>query len=125
MQLLHNVHGFHVIFGLFCVVRLVFIFGKWKWLSQALSEKGTPSSFRVSGYNLIELICLCEFWQTMKSGSFNTTHLLYILIAIGVLWGFIKTPDILQAIGRGGKMPAAPNAQVSDTTDGDKGAVAG
>lgn len=93
---MNNIHGFHIIFGIFCVVRLIFIFGKWKWLAIALSEKGAPSSMRLSGYNFVELICLCEFWHTMKSGVFDTTHLLYLLIAVGALFSIIKASQVLE-----------------------------
>jgi uncharacterized membrane protein (DUF106 family) len=89
-----HIHGFHIIFALFCIVRIIFIFGKWAWIKEALSEKGAPSSMRLSGYNIVELVCLCEFWHTMKSGAFDTTHLLYLLTAIGVLFGLIKMAQL-------------------------------
>lgn len=109
MQSLNQIHGFHIIFAIFCIVRIVFIFGKWKWIATALSEKGAPSSMRLSGYNFVELICLCEFWHTMKGGTFEDLHLLYLLVAVGALFSIIKASQVLEF--RNGKSSTPPPAQ--------------
>ena len=103
MNYIHG-HSHHIIFGIYAIVQMVFIFGKWNWIKEALTENGSPSSMRLSGFMLIQLVGVCEVWHTLRSGTFEQIHLLYILVAIGALYGIIKAAQVL-AFKNGTKEP--------------------
>lgn len=111
MNLLQHIHGYHIIFGIYAIVQLIFIFAKWDWIKEALSEKNAPSSMRLSGFMLVQLVIFCEVWHTMKTAKFDTTHLLYLLVSIGVLFGIIKVAQVMQMMG---KSPAKEEPKTGD-----------
>lgn len=107
---MQHLHSHQIIFGIYALCQLVFVFGKWKWISQALCENNYPSSMRLSGFMLIQVVCLCEVWNTLKTQKFDTTHLLYLLVAVGALYGIIKAAQVL-AFKNGTKEPASTDTK--------------
>lgn len=109
---LHMQHINMIGFALICLTVLIFNITKWKFISACLSEGNSPSSTRLFGYLFTLTICLCELYTTLHTMKFDTTHLLYLLIAIGVLVGLIKSTEITSFL-KGGN---APQSNVSVTT---------
>ena len=95
MNLLSNVHAYHLIFAIYCISNLVFIFGKWDFISKALSDTTGPSALRLTGFMFAMLICICEVFNTMKTGVFDKTHLLYIAATMLLVYGVIKMSEVL------------------------------
>lgn len=94
IQHIHMQHLNMLGFALICVAILIFNMAKWDFIKACLSEGNNPSSTRLFAYMFTLTICLCELYTTLHTMKFDTTHLLYLLIAIGVLVGLIKSTEI-------------------------------
>jgi hypothetical protein len=68
---------------------------KWKdFVSKALSENESPSSFRLMGYIFGNAIVFGFLYSTLKNNKLDTDQLKDMLIAMGVLFGLIKSTQI-------------------------------
>lgn len=97
-------------FALFAVSMLFFLVKKWDFISAALSDNGTPSATRTGGFILILVVAFNEVFTTMKTMVFDYQHLVALLVAIGVCWGFVKVVDII-SIWKGGKGNSEPETK--------------
>lgn len=94
---MHHVHPEHLALLVYAVLVIALNLIKWPFVAAALSDGTSPSSTRIGGYIFVNLVAFCELYHTIRADRFDTTHLLYILISIGVLFGFIKVSDLLAA----------------------------
>lgn len=107
MYYLQHLHGYHyVLFG-YALFNVLVILIKWSFLTKALSEQGEPSSKRVGAFLLLHVLAFCELYDTLVNRRFDTTHMLYLLVTIGLCWGIATIPQILSLV-RGGNAPAEP-----------------
>lgn len=90
-----HIHAYHIALLTYAILVIALNLIKWDFVSAALSENNSPSSMRLSGYLFVHLIAFCELWHTVKTEKFDTTHLQYLLVAVGVLFGLIKATQIL------------------------------
>lgn len=88
-------------FGLICLAILIFHIAKWDFISRALSEGNNPSSTRLIAYLFALTVALNEIYTTLHTMKFDTTHLLYLLVAIGVLLGLVKSTEITSILKGG------------------------
>lgn len=102
---LQHLHGYHYVLLGYALLNVFIIFLKWAFLSRALSEQGEPSSKRVGAFLLLHVLAFCELYDTMVNRRFDTTHLLYLLVTIGLCWGIATVPQIVSLV-RGGSAPA-------------------
>ncbi len=102
-----HVHSYHLIFAIYCIFNLIFIFKKWDFVSKALSDSGSPSALRLTGFLFANLICICEVFYTMRTGIFETRHLLYIAGTMLLLYGVIKMAEVI-ALKNGNKDAEVP-----------------
>jgi len=111
-----HIHTYHVAVMLYATAQLIFNLKYSEFIKTCLSEGNTGSSMRLSGYMFVQLICVCELYHTVKIGSFDTTHLLYLLIAVGAMYGIIKAAQVL-AFKNGTKVPDDTVVTATVTTD--------
>ena len=87
----------------FAFVMMWLMVKKWDFVKEVLSEKdGRGSAFRVGGMVFILTVAFNELYTTVKTQVFLYSHLIAILCAIGVLWGFVKVADLLKLKFGGG-----------------------
>ena len=121
------INGFHIHmqhinmigFGLICLAILIFHIVKWKFIEACLSDKGEPSSTRLYAYVFVLTVAINEIYTTLHTMDFKDIHLLYLLVAIGVLTGLIKSTELTSILKGGGSSQtiATPDSIVKTETD--------
>lgn len=99
----------------FAFVMMWLMVKKWDFVKEVLSEKdGRGSAFRVGGMVFILTVAFNELYTTVKTQVFQYSHLVAILVAIGVLWGFVKVADLYK-LKFGGEAPKTDKDNGSTT----------
>ena len=88
---------------------------KWGFIMSVLSDKGEGSATRTAGMIFVVVVAFNEVYTTLKTQAFNYQHLVAILIAIGVLFGFIKVVDLF-SVWKGGKPTDTPEQVTPSVT---------
>ena len=101
MTHIHLIHINYLFLACYLIVNTIIIFRKWDFISRALSEGDSPSSKRLGAFFLVQIVCMCELFYTLKTGVFEFNHLVAILVTIVLCWGIATVPQILQALGKG------------------------
>ena len=104
-------------FGVFAVCMVALHIWKWKFISDALSEKGNPSGTRLSGYWIVLTVCFCEVFTTMRTMKFDIEHLKWMSCVGLAYFGILKITEIV-SIWKGApvKSDTPPPAATPQTT---------
>jgi len=102
---MHTIHLFHIL--PFAVLAAVLAVGfiEREYIKKALTENGSPSSFRINGTLVNIVILFCEIYHTVKAGVFDKQHLQTLCVYALVLLGLIKAAQIFSYLTR---QPAPP-----------------
>lgn len=92
-QVLGNHHL--IFFSIMGVLIISLVIWQMPFFKQCLSDEKGGSGTRLSAFVLVLVIAFCEIFHTIKKQKFDTTHLLYILCAIGILFGVVKVAEII------------------------------
>jgi hypothetical protein len=110
VKLLSDLNGAQIVFAIYALVHAIFVFSKWSWIKTALTEaNGNPSALRLSGFMVINAIIFCFVGHCCLSWALEASHLLYMLVFAGALYGIIKASQALAL--RGVKDPEADKAE--------------
>lgn len=99
---LHSQHVNYIIFAVAAMVMAFFLFRKWEFISQALSEPNKDGTYRGSSRRMVAFlfaftVCLNEIFTTLKTQKFELSHLYALLLTLFLCLGLTTFAEVAKA----------------------------
>lgn len=112
MMHLHSQHVNYIIFSVAAMVMAFFLFRKWEFISQALSEPNKDGTYRGSSRRMVAFIfafavCFNETYTTLKTQKFELSHLYALLITLFLCLGLTTFAEVAK-VWKGGNNDTKP-----------------